>query len=215
MRTAKSQRHSLYAKIEIAKKALGLNEDTYRDLLAQRYGKASRTAMTDGELINLVEHFKASGFKPKQATAGRPLAQGSEQKKMRALWLSLWNLGVITDVSEEALAGFARRVTGGKQNGVEALQWLHGDNAFRVIEALKERLARDGGVSWEPTKDARGRIIDNDPRHRIIEAQRRLLRKLGEIPAFASDYLLSDAKADELIRSQGKEIRRALGQENA
>lgn len=207
-------RRALYGKIEIAKKSLGLDDGTYRAILAQRYGKESRTAMTDGELVDLVEHFKARGFKPKKARTGRPLAGGAEQRKMRALWLSLWHLGLIPDPSEEALAGFARRVTGGKDTGIAALQWLHGQDAFKVIEALKERATRDGGVRWVPYKDAAGNVTGFNSRARVIEAQRRKLRSLGYEPAFSYAHLLSDAEADKLIAEQGAKLRALMEARN-
>jgi hypothetical protein len=129
---------------------------------------------------------------------------------MRALWLSLWHLGAIEDVSEEALAGFARRVTGGKHSGIEALQWVNGGDAHKVIEALKDRAARDGGVRWEPIKSETGRVINDNPRHRVIEAQRRKLRQLGLSPTYETKFLSSDAAADQLIARQGEAIRTAL-----
>lgn len=203
-----TNRRALYAKTSIALKDLAIDEDTFRLLLQERYARTSRKDMSDTQLIDLVEHFKSKGFKPKVATkTHRKMAAGREQGKMRALWLSLWHLGVIADSSEEALAGFARRVTGGKSFGIEALQWVREEDASAVIEALKERLARDGGVNWSPLKNASNRIVDDNPRHRVIEAQRRLLRYLGTAPCFASDYLLSDQKADDLIAAQGQTIR--------
>ncbi len=207
-------RRALYGKTEIAKKELGLDNDTFRDLLGQRYGKRSRTEMSEAELVDLVEHFKGQGFTPqkanKKAKTGRALAQGGEQRKMRALWLSLWHLGAIPDPSEEALAGFARRVTGGKETGIAALQWLHGEAASKVIEALKERAVRDGGVSWAPYKDASGRVLGFNDRTRVIEAQRRKLRALGYQPTFAYEHMLSATAADKLIAVQGAALRALL-----
>ncbi len=205
----KPARHVLYAKIQIAKKEIGLDEATYRTVMFNLFGVNSAKKLSERQLVELVNHFKARGFKPKKAASeGRKVAVGREHSKMRALWLSLWHLGVISDASEEALVGFARRVTGGKSFGIEALQWVRADDASAVIEALKERLARDGGVNWSPLKDASNRVVDDNPRHRVIEAQRRRLRSLGVTPCFASDYLLSDQKADDLIAAQGEAIRR-------
>lgn len=209
--TSSTYRRALYAKIEIAKKELGLDDATFRDVLEQRYGKRSRTGMSDAELVDLVEHFKSRGFKPKRAKVGRPLAQGAEQRKMRALWLTLWNLGAIDDASEEALAGFARRVTGGKEIGVEALQWLHGDDAFKVIEALKERATRDGGVSWAPYRRF-GQLVGDNPRGRVIEAQWRALQRHGIVIDFVDVHALSNPEADNIIAAQGARLRNAMSE---
>lgn len=205
-----TDRRALYAKTSIAQKDLAIEEDTFRLLLQKRYGLTSRKDMSDTQLIDLVEHFKSKGFKPKAITkTHRKMAAGREQGKMRALWISLWHLGVIDDASEEALSGFARRVTGGKHTGIEALQWINGDDAHKVIEALKDRATRDGGVSWEPVKGQTGRVVNDNPRHRVVEAQRRKLRQLGISPTYETKFLLSDAAADQLIAQQGEEIRRA------
>ena len=125
------RRHALYAKIEIARKELGLDDADFRAVMETRFGARSRKELSDAQLVELVEHFKACGFKPRKSAEkrGRPLAAGREQAKMRALWLSLWHLGEIPDASEEALAGFARRVTGGAGGGIEALHWVKGDDA--------------------------------------------------------------------------------------
>lgn len=45
------QRKSLIAKIHIGKNKLGLDDETYRSLLANATGKTSCTEMSDGELI--------------------------------------------------------------------------------------------------------------------------------------------------------------------
>jgi phage gp16-like protein len=199
------RRHALYAKIEIARKELGLDDADFRAVMETRFGARSRKDLSDAQLVELVEHFKACGFKPRKASEkrGRPLAAGREQAKMRALWLSLWHLGEITDASEEALAGFARRVTGGAGGGIEALQWVKGDDAYAVIEALKARLERAGVASV------------GNPRHRVIEAQRRLLSRLGHRAEAAPLHDLSDLAADILIASQGALIRSAMTKEGA
>ncbi len=58
----------------------------------------------------------------------------------RALWLALHDQGEVRDPSEEVLGKFVIKMT-----GVQALQWLRGDQASQVIENLKKwqrRMAR-------------------------------------------------------------------------
>ncbi|MCA1971810.1 MAG: regulatory protein GemA [Caenispirillum sp.] len=136
----------MLAKVAIGRKALGWHEDTYRDTLEARYGVRSGSQLTERQLVDLLEHMKASGFKPappKRAGTRRP-AEDPEGRKIRALWLSLWNLGVVQDPSEDALASFVRR-----QTKVEALQWLTPAQTWQVIEALKKWAERDGKVVWD------------------------------------------------------------------
>jgi hypothetical protein len=54
----------LLAKIHIAKKELGLDEDTYRDSLEGQTGKRSAALMTDREIIKCINHFKSLGWQP-------------------------------------------------------------------------------------------------------------------------------------------------------
>ena len=233
-------RRALYAKIEIGKKELGLDDGTYRDLLAQRYGgKRSRKSLGNAQLVDLVEHFKTLGFRPKKtapARAGkRPLADGPEIRKMRALWLSLYHLGVVTDPSEEALAGFARRVTGGKETGIAALAWVKGKAAFEVIEALKAWAARAGGVDWRPFQIRRKGIVETVhlPRASVINAQYQRLHDLGvlrigdesALEPWIRDRLglsgrwkvldLEPADADRIIAAMGAQIRAAHAERGA
>jgi phage gp16-like protein len=235
-------RLSLYGKIEVAKKQLGLDEDAYRDLLAARYaGKRSRRQLGNAQLVDLVEHFKSLGFKaspPTRKAGTRAQADSPEHRKMRALWLTLYHLGVIEDASEAALAGFARRVTGGKETGVATLHWVRGQDAFKTIEALKARAARPveqggGGVDWSSYQILADGVMQSReyPRARVIEAQWRRLCELKVMhnPNGLDVWLelmtgekrrifvlnVRPEDADRIIDSFGRKIRKALAARKA
>ncbi|MGK2740557.1 regulatory protein GemA [Tepidicaulis sp. LMO-SS28] len=226
-----SARHSLYAKISIAQKQLGLDEDIFRGLLESRYGVRSRKQMSDAQLVDLVGHFEAQGFRPKPRSGNPKGAGRREHGKMRALWLSLYHLGVVHDPSDAALAAFAKRVTGGKQSGVDALAWIAGEDAFAVIEALKDWASRDGGVNWEPYASTNGPF--HNERCRVIEAQWRKLHALGAvriddrgaldrwacralgIASHSSITHFDAAQLDTLIRQFGEMIRRRMPEERS
>ncbi len=55
----------LMAKIHIGKKDLGLDDDTYRDVLWRVTGKRSCSDMTIAQLESVVKDMQSSGFKPK------------------------------------------------------------------------------------------------------------------------------------------------------
>lgn len=57
------QRKSLIAKIHIGKNQLGLDDETYRSLLANATGKTSCTEMSDGELHQVLNVMVQKGFK--------------------------------------------------------------------------------------------------------------------------------------------------------
>ncbi len=48
--------------IHIAKNELGLDDDLYRDMLFNLFGKRSSKDLTYGQGVELIDHFKASGF---------------------------------------------------------------------------------------------------------------------------------------------------------
>lgn len=128
------------AKIHIAKKELGLDDDTYRAMLIELTGKRSTTQMTDNQLGKVLHHLKKRGFKPKPtgAAPGRRMADDPESKKIRALWLFLFELGLVKNPAESALAAYVKR-----QTGVEDLHWAKGDDALKVIETLKKWAMRE------------------------------------------------------------------------
>lgn len=168
-----TRRRALYAKIAVARKQLALAEDTYRDMLADRYGAASAAELTYTEIDDLLAHFKHLGFKPTRKAGRRTVAGSPEAAKARALWISLYHLGVVRDASERALSAFGER-----QTGKAALQWIRGD-WFKVIEALKDWAARPldrggAGVDWSSIPG-----IGDNPRARVLEAQWRRLAALG------------------------------------
>jgi phage gp16-like protein len=149
---ARQMGKSLLAKIHIAKKDLGLDDDTYRDVLEAATGKRSAAGLTGGELVAVVKHFEARGWKPSvvkggkagAAASGRPARRADHPvaRKARALWISLHQLGVVENSSEQALEAFAKR-----QLGVDRLQWADQGQGFKLIEALKRMAERE--ADWD------------------------------------------------------------------
>lgn len=67
----KPQRNQLLAKIHIGKKALGLDDDTYRTLLERVTGKISSKDLSIKELEAVMAEMKRLGFTPKKKDIGR------------------------------------------------------------------------------------------------------------------------------------------------
>jgi len=133
-------RRKTMAKIHIAKKDLGLDDDTYRAMLVELTGKDSSKALTDQQLGKVMHHLKKRGFKPKApAHTGSQRRQdtSAEATKVRALWLFLFELGEVRDPSEKALAAYVKRIT-----RVEDLHWIDSDQIAQVIETLKKWAVR-------------------------------------------------------------------------
>lgn len=127
--------------IHVARRDLQMDEDTYRLMLAGMKGLDGATSTAELNVPNLyrvLEQLKAKGFKVRPNTKGkRPQAADPQSKKIRSLWLTLRDQGAISNATEEALVEFVRNMT-----GVEALQWLDGDQASQVIENLKQWVGR-------------------------------------------------------------------------
>lgn len=64
--------------------------------------------------------------------------QTSNRKKIRSLWLEMFDAGFVRDSSERAINAYAHRIT-----GVGRLEWLGTDQASRVIETLKKWQKRE------------------------------------------------------------------------
>ncbi len=136
------RRRLLISKIHVARAQLALDETCYRAILRRVTKKDSAAAMNGAELHAVLEEFKRLGFSGRPARAGKRKMAGQPQaKKIRALWLVLYEKGALRDSSEEALAAFVARTC-----EVDDLHWITPLEADRVIRALRgwiERLERE------------------------------------------------------------------------
>ncbi|OZY84856.1 hypothetical protein CBP51_16985 [Cellvibrio mixtus] len=136
------QRARLIQLIHIGATELGMDDDSYRQMLAnipQLEGARSVAKLSVPKLNIVLEHLKAKGFVvvPKTANPQRKLADDPQSKLIRHLWLSLHTAKKVRDPSEQALAKYVARLT-----KVDQLQWLDGRQAAVVIESLKSWLER-------------------------------------------------------------------------
>lgn len=149
-RTAPARRSEkpMLAKVQIARKELGLDDDTYRAVLERLTGQRTAKGLDDRRLGLVLEEFKAKGWKPKVVAgaktasppkSGRRPADHPVARKARALWISLHQLGVVENGSEQALEAFAKR-----QLAVDALQWADQAQAEPLIKGLKAMAERAG-----------------------------------------------------------------------
>ncbi|WP_339860430.1 regulatory protein GemA [Thalassospira alkalitolerans] len=216
-------RRSLYAKIEIAKKELGLDDDAYRDIIAQKFaGKSSRTQLGNRQLDELIQHFKSLGFKPRRRApkrAGRAqLSSSDTARKIRALWVSLYHLGMLSDPSESAMGAFIKR-----QAKVDDARFLAPEEAYKVIEALKSWATREAKVNWASYPVGLRDKIER-PRCRVLEAQWKILHgnldklqlslwaeKFVQSPCQISYVHLDDDQADRAIEAMGAKVRALKG----
>lgn len=135
------KRSKIIQLIHIAKSQMGMDADTYRQMLLSITGKTSTSDMNPGQLNKVLVAMKAKGFvvKPSsKARTTRQLADFPQAKKLRALWLEMYAQGFVRDSSEEALRRWVKRET-----DVDGLQWLESDKASAAIEKLKKWQERE------------------------------------------------------------------------
>ncbi|WP_375618755.1 regulatory protein GemA [Bartonella sp. AC134YNZD] len=208
--------------IHMGKRALGLDDETYRALLFRLTGKQSARDLNFSEQRLVVHEMKACGFKPK----GKQL-EGKYAKKLQALWIAGWNLGIIRDRSDKALLSFVKR-----QTGIDHIRFLRdGDDASKAIEALKGWLQREGGVDWKEKKiqDSLGkRLGGNKPGYLILRAQWKRLHPnavfdpVSDLEDFAQSVLAVSGKAFcemdardfcQVMNVWGRKIRKSIKSE--
>lgn len=201
------------AAIHVAKKQLGLDDDTARDLYERVTGKRSLRVMSITEQERVVEELRRQGF-TKASKPSRNKAEGRFAKKLQALWIAMWNLGLTRDRTDAGLTSFVQR-----QTRIDHTRFLrHAEYADKVIEALKGWMAREAGVEWRAVsflpKWTQG------PGYRIATAQFAILRRRGLLTEYAElqhwlvrvhglrAELMTDAEWIDVMNELGDLIRR-------
>lgn len=126
-------------------RALGIaEEDDRRDLYERVTGKRRLREMTPAQKDQVVDELRRLGLKDK--TPRRQL-DGPYAKKLQALWIAGWNLGLVRDRQDAALIAFVKR-----QTKIDHPNWLRDPaSADKAVEAVKDWLRRERGVMWGNT----------------------------------------------------------------
>lgn len=153
-------RNTQIAKIKIAKKNLGMDEDTYRGMLEMVTGKRSAADLDFHQRNAVLHHLEKNlGWKPSRKKYGPKSRQSKKESveflgetivlerprksmgdKIRALWIEMHKQGIVKNASESALMGYVKRMTKGQY---EAPQFCDDAAAWRIIESLKKWQARE------------------------------------------------------------------------
>lgn len=132
------------AKIHIARKELGLSDESYRDLLHLHFKVESASLLTEQQAASLLDIFRRKGWKSKKSRQqpsqkrreGRfieikPGPAAAQQRKVLALWNAL---GYDMDKLHTRC---------GRQFGVDRLEWLTEPEHLHVlITDLESRMDR-------------------------------------------------------------------------
>jgi phage gp16-like protein len=139
--TREARRQQLIKLIHVGKRDLRMQDEDYRQLLRSLTKSESTSDLDIVALQQVLSALTAKGFKishksakpAKSGNRSRPLDQAEQARKLRALWLHMHELGIVRSAEESALCTYIKR-----QTGVEALQWLNGEQFYKAIEALKK-----------------------------------------------------------------------------
>lgn len=132
-KTKPDHRKKLIAAIHAEKTRRGIEDDDYRAMLDRLTGKTSAKDCNASQLGAVLTAIRGQSSRPQKSDDSPYI------KKARALWKSLYTLGVIGDASDKALTAFARR-----QLGIDALAWISPEAAFSIIEPLRDMCRRAG-----------------------------------------------------------------------
>ena len=136
-RARAGQHAQLVRQIHTAKRDLGLDDDTYRRVIARfSDGKTSSKDCRIDQLRAIVEHFHQSGW-PRSGKEREELSP--RQKKMWALWQTLADAG---KVRSRSMAGLQAWVAGQTNPPVQCLKWLSRAQEMTIIESLKAWVER-------------------------------------------------------------------------
>ena len=205
---------SLVGRIHAAAKQAGLDDDTRRAKCMAIVGKSSTKEMTDPELWKVLQTFENEGY----ASRKSPRVDGRTRKspftgkyvpKMRALWIALYNLGVITDRRDSAIESFA---LGHQVKGIDDVRFIHAhSDGQSVIEAMKAMLARHG-VDWTDYKPCPDWMTRHG--YKIARAQWAKLSPNGsrDFWKVVTDLLDLDETIRDLTDTQWIDVMNLLGQ---
>jgi phage gp16-like protein len=133
-----NRRNAELAKIHIAKKQLGMDDDTYRIMLANVAGVSSAGDLGQDGRQAVLDHLKKIGFK--QTIKGRP--HNMEVKGSRAAQLKkIEALLTIGKKSWSYADALAKRIC-----KTDKIAWVEADQLYKIITALQKHAQRAG---WE------------------------------------------------------------------
>lgn len=124
-------------KIQIARRQLGLDDDTYRALLQRVAGVSSSTKLSPRQVGTVLAEFERQGWKPKASAKGRAAPRPAPDRK--AL------MGKVEAFLAEAnrpwayADGMAQRMF-----KVERVEWMDADQLRRLVAALGYDARRNG-----------------------------------------------------------------------
>ena len=150
-------RRAMIAKIHVAKKQLGLEDDAYRAILQRVTSFSSSAACQDEALHSVLAEFQRLGFQPPA-----PQQKRSEKPWVRKVWAIWGELRPLLDAADTGtLRAFTIRQTQSPKNpaGIADPEFLDPAEAKKVIHGLEGWLK---GVKAKAKETGNGKANGND-----------------------------------------------------
>ena len=122
--------------IHVARRELGLDEETYRAMLVMVCGVKSSSDLDAAGRKKLLDHMKSKGFKVKSKSGGKAAADPAadpQYRKIQALWSDLARIGAVRVNTEAAIRVYIKRIT-----GCDAYSFCSSNQVASIIETLKK-----------------------------------------------------------------------------
>jgi phage gp16-like protein len=134
-----SIRRALLAKIHIAIKDMGIDDELYRLILQEEFGAKSAAELGNRQLEQLVERFERKGWKPRRQSAD----DGRQQKtgQADALKEKVGQILLHSDFDEVRLRGLVRKIC-----GVDHLEWCGDAVRLKKLLAVIGRMMDRGDI---------------------------------------------------------------------
>lgn len=139
----KVARRKLLARAHIARKDLGLDDESYRDVIERLYAPhRSAAKLTEHQLLGLVQEFKRLGWadKPKRQ---RSISKRGDVRLIYVYWRVLRDGDAVRTKRPDAWIARQTR-TEIKPDGVQNPEFLTTEEAREIIEQLKKWIRRVG-----------------------------------------------------------------------
>ena len=133
-----TRRNALLAKVHIAIKELGIDDDDYRAILKREFGRYSAKQLTELELGWLIDYFRQKGW---QAQSAERRAQSEQYEILRA---RAWELAGKIENGDRRLKGLAKKIL-----GVDRLECCRDVGRLQRLLAVLEKIKRETEALWD------------------------------------------------------------------
>ncbi|WP_321367637.1 regulatory protein GemA [uncultured Desulfuromusa sp.] len=134
----KPNRQAELARIHIAKKDLGMNDDEYRTMLHVVTGKSSAGDLTARQRYQVLDHMKSLAEGPKKSYPGRPNNMDGNSSRVR----QLEKIEALLTIGRKPWAygdAMAKRIC-----KVDKLTWVEDADLYKIITALRKQAKKEG-----------------------------------------------------------------------